>query len=123
MKKCYRCNYSEEDDSSLFCSNCGNSFETGFRNFSNHELKEVSMNKNKKIKILVYFDILGLIITISLVIIHAPFFIFLLTILVTIIIAFLLLHQRFSYDFEQDKGSDKSDNKIVKIGIISSFKD
>ena len=50
MKKCLRCNYSEEDDSA-FCSNCGYSFKVESKDHSQSKSEGTSKRKNKKEKI------------------------------------------------------------------------
>ena len=122
MKKCYSCNYTEKDDSSLFCSNCGNSFKVEDKIVSHSNSQDVYNNENKKEKILGSILILSVLISVGIIIIDGVSWLFLISFFISIILVFLFVNQRYSYNFDKKKNTNTFNDEVVKLGAIMSVR-
>ena len=122
MKNCYRCNHSELDDSSLFCSNCGNSFKLEAKFVSQSKSQNVNNNENIKEKILGSILILSVVLWVSIVIVTGVSWLFLISFFISIIVLFLFVNLRYSYNFNKKKNTDTFNDEVVKLGSIMSVR-
>ena len=115
MRICPICNYAEKDNSSLFCSNCGKSFNKVTTLTSNQKVRVPTEDNSKKRKILGYFLTVSLLSSILVDIFTGLSILLIFSLILTTLILFAFIKLRFSYNFVENKKNTEFNGEMPKI--------